>query len=229
MKRFSNVWVFFATALVAFLVLTLLWMQVSAWTSWPAGKIAATTLEVAAPRWIRSAEIQPGRLYVETRIEVKIPGQSREKGIAELVTEVNPAHYAYGLPMFLALLIASRSKRFFRNALIGYCLLQFTQAFSLVFGVLKQIVQLTGGAGELQVPQWQLEAIVLCYQFGALLLPALAPVLIWLWLEKSFFAAVVVDGVLNRAAQEVKPKAPRPDLMPEDDGAARTGRRPPPR
>jgi hypothetical protein len=88
----------------------------------------------------------------------------------------------------------------------------------------KQIVELTGGAGELQVPQWQLEAIVLCYQFGSLLLPALAPALIWLWLEKSFFAAVMVDGVLARATKEISSaQAPLPGPPSEPPPAAPPG------
>ena len=37
------------------------------------------------------------------------------------------------------------------------------------------------------------------YQVGSLLLPTLAPVLLWLWLERSFFAAVVLDGLMRRA------------------------------
>jgi hypothetical protein len=206
MKRFSNVWLFFATALVAFLAITALWMQVNAWTSIPAAKIAAFALEKGAPAWVRSANVTPGLLEVETRIEVHVPGQQRNKGIAELVAEIDPSHYAYGLPLLLALLLAARSRRLLRNAAIGYALLQFTQAFSLVFGVLKQILQAAGGMADLQAPQWQIEAIVLCYQFSSLLLPALAPALIWLWLEKSFFAAVIVDGMLSRATQEIDGK-----------------------
>jgi hypothetical protein len=37
------------------------------------------------------------------------------------------------------------------------------------------------------VDPWQLEAIVYGYQVGVLVLPTLAPILVWLWLDQQFF------------------------------------------
>jgi hypothetical protein len=36
------------------------------------------------------------------------------------------------------------------------------------------------------------------YQMGSLLLPTLAPVALWLWFERSFFASVILDGWMRR-------------------------------
>lgn len=48
---------------------------------------------------------------------------------------------------------------------------------------------LGGGTLPLGIASWQMEAIALDYQFGSLLLPTLAPVALWLLLDREFFAA----------------------------------------
>ena len=140
-----------------------------------------------------------GSIEVETRIQVALPDSGKkERGSAELVAEADPAHYAYGLPLFLALLLASRSRHFFRRALAGYLILLIPQAFSLVFEILRQIMVAGGRAGALGIDQWQMEGIAMGYQVGSLLLPTLAPVAVWLWLERDFFAAVILNGPAQR-------------------------------
>ncbi len=88
-----------------------------------------------------------------------------------------------------------------RRALAGYVILLIPQAFSMTLDILKQIVAAGGSAELLRISQWQMEAIALCYQFGSLLLPVLAPVALWLWFDRAFFAAVIVDGWLRKAAE----------------------------
>jgi hypothetical protein len=200
MRRPSSLTAFFVTAIVGFPLLTLAWMQVSRWTSYPVGGIAELFLGHAADDWIRSIEQAPGTFEVDTRIAVTVPGQ-KARGTAELVVEADPARYAYGLPLLIALLVAARSRHFLRKAVTGYALLLFPQAFSLSFDVLRQIVVVGGTPARLGIAQWQMEAIALGYQIGALLLPTVAPALIWLWFERPFFAAVVVEGMLR---QEMK-------------------------
>ena len=141
---------------------------------------------------------EPGRIEVETRIQVQVPSSNSNLGVAELVAEADPARYAYGLPLFLALLLAARSKRGWKKALVGYLLLFIPQTFSLVLEILRQIMVAGGRPGALAVDQWQLEAIAMGYQAGSLLLPALAPVALWLWLDRDFFDQVVAQGWRNR-------------------------------
>ncbi len=163
----------------------------------PAAAIVDIVLGNAAPDWVRAIHKSPGRLEVDTRIRVTVAESAASNQIAELVVESKPARYASGLPLLLALLFAARSRRWLPKALGGYALLLIPQSFSLTFDILRQIM-VAGGAGALGVAQWRLEGIALGYQVGALLLPTLAPVLLWLWLDRAFFAAVVVDGWLRR-------------------------------
>lgn len=202
MKPQSSLGIFFASAVAWFLALTLIWLQVNAWTSYPVAGIAHIALEHGARNWVRKTQKAPGRLEAETRIVVAVPGQGRERAQAELIVDVDPSHYAYGLPLFLALLLASRSRHLLRKALAGYVLLLFPQAVSLLFEILSQIMVAGRSSGSLEIASWQMEGIALGYQFGSLLLPTLAPTALWLWFEREFFSAVIVAGVSRAAAKQ---------------------------
>jgi len=215
MRHSRSVWGFFVSALAWFIGITLLWMQVSTWTSYPAALLARVALTHGAPDWIRSVSVTPQRLEAETRIEVYVPGQPRSKGRAELVPDVEPAHYAYGLPLFLALLAAARSRRFAAKAITGYLILLAPQAVSLVFDILRQIITAGGNPVDLRIAQWQMEGIVFGYQCGTLVLPTLVPVALWLWFERGFIAAIMVDGWLRKSAAMPDPEPSRSTRRPD--------------
>ena len=85
-----------------------------------------------------------------------------------------------------------------RKALAGYVILLVPQGFSLVFNILKQIIVAGGSPATLGAAAWQMEGIALGYQFGSLLLPTLAPVLLWLWFDRAFFSSIIVEGWLEQ-------------------------------
>lgn len=189
---------FFLSATLLFLVLTLLWSTVSVWTSIPVAGIVRIGLAYGAPDWVRRSQVVHGRLEVETRIAVKLAPEEKGNGSAVLIVEVDPAKHAYGLPLYLALLLASRSRRIVRRAAMGYCILLPLQAYGVLMDVLKEIIVTGGSPVTLGISQWQLEAIALGYQFGSLILPALAPLILWLWFERAFVAALMVDSWMQR-------------------------------
>lgn len=196
--RQSPLLIFFLAAIAWLLLLTVAWTQVSAWTSRPVGFLAHMALELSAKDWVRSVSKKPEVVEIETRLPAK-SAETRPGMEAMLVVEGNPSHYAYGLPLLLALLLASGGRRFVRRALAGYLLLLPFQAFSLTMDLVKQMAfGAAGGVSALGISQWQLEAIALGYQAGSLMVPTLAPVLLWLWFEKAFFASVILDGWLRR-------------------------------
>lgn len=192
---------FFAEGVVCFLLLVAAWTQVAPWLAYPAGWMSHFALEVWAPRWVRKVNRTPQMVEVETRIAVSVPGMDRRQGKAELVVDANPSRYGYGLPLYLALLIAARTRHFVRYALAGYVLLLFPQALALTMTLLRDIVANGGGAANLGVAQWQIEAIAFGYQLSTLLLPTLLPIVLWLWFDRAFLAAVVVDGWLRQQAK----------------------------
>lgn len=194
----KSLWIFFSSAVALFLLTIPLWMQVSKWTSYPVATLTHMALDQGARYWVRSIHTEPGRIEVETRIRVLLPDNQSNQGLAELVAEADPAHYAYGLPLYLSLLLAARGKKVWQKALAGYLILLLPQTFSLVLEILRQIMVAGGRPGALAVDQWQMEAIAMGYQTGSLLLPTLAPVAVWLWLERDFFNSVVVKRWLQR-------------------------------
>lgn len=180
-------WTFFARVLGWLLLTSTIWMQVSAWTSYPVAGIAHVVLGNGARDWVRRIHQQPGLIQVETRIAVATPPGMQGEGRAELVAEANPSRHAYGLPLLLALLLASRRRHLLLAAIGGYLLLLVPQTFSLSLELLRQMMVAADSPASLGIAQWQMEGIALGYQAGSLLLPTLAPIMIWLWLDREFF------------------------------------------
>ena len=217
LRRPATLMVFVLSALGWMVALTLLWTQVSRWTSYPVGALAHIALEQGAPMWVRSVQHGVGVMEVDTTIAVPVPSAGGR--IAEITVDANPARYAYGLPIFLALLLAARGRGRLSRALAGYALLLPVQAFSLTMYVLMQMVLYAQASTRvLRADQWQVEAIVYGYQIGSLVLPTLVPILLWLWLDRQFFTDVVVRGWQQRAvpapAVLAAPAAPAPSPAP---------------
>ncbi len=193
-KRQVRMPVFVASLFLWLAVLIGVWVYVKPWTSWPAGAMAAVALEYSD--WVHEAQMLPSHeLEVVTRIDVPVPDSGGRRAQMELL--VDPARYAYGLPVFLALLLAARQRRMALKALAGYALLLPFQAFTVVFFVLQEIIVAARiDLAHLRVNAWQVEGIVYGFQLGTLIVPTLVPVLIWLWLDRDFFQNVVLRAIL---------------------------------
>ncbi len=197
MRRPSVLVTFALSAFVGVLALTLLWTKVSPWTSYPVAVISHMVLERVTPMWVRTVRIAPGRIEVDTTVEVPVEQAGGRR--AEVTLDADPGRYAYGLPIFLALLVAARVSAKaggrLRRAVMGYLLLLPAQAASLVMFLLMQLA-LTArmDMAALRVVGWELNVIVYGYQLGVLVLPTLMPVLVWLWLDRQFFSTVIVQG-----------------------------------
>lgn len=207
---------FFVATLLWFAGLMLVWSFVGKWTTQPAAVMTHMALEAGAGDWVRRVNKAPGMIEAETRLSVEVPpagapgaqilpnAKAARRG--ELIVEVSPQHYAYGLPLFLALLFAAGGTGRLWRALAGYALLLPAQAFSITLDLLKQMAMaVAGGPSALGIATWQLNAIALGYQFGTLLLPTLAPIVVWLWLDRQFFA-ILIGG--RAAGQGDPPAAP---------------------
>ena len=105
MRRSSPFAIFVLSAFGWMLALTVLWTQISPWTSYPVGVLSSVALEQTAPMWVREVHLRPGVMDVDTRVAIPVPSAGGRK--AEVTIDVNPARYAYGLPIFLALLLAA--------------------------------------------------------------------------------------------------------------------------
>lgn len=205
MRRLSPLTIFMLSAFGWIVALTALWSQLSAWTSYPVGVLSHMALEQGAPMWVRQVHLSPGTMEVDTAISVPIPDAGGRRG--EITIDVSTARYAYGLPIFIALVLATRGRGRLGRVAAGYALLLPFQAFSLTMNALMQMVLAAQADTRLlRVSQWQIEAIVYGYQLGSLVLPTLVPILLWLWMDRKF-----VNDVLIRSWREsLPPAAPSP-------------------
>ncbi len=193
MRRPSALTIFVLSAFGWIVVLTLAWSQVSAWTSYPVGVLSHIALEQGAPMWVRQVHLKPGAMEVDTAIEVPVAQAGGQRG--EITIEASPGRYAYGLPIFLALLLAARGQGRVVRAVAGYVLLLPFQALSLtMYSLMQMLLAAQLNLRFLRISQWQMEIIVYGYQVGALVLPTLVPILLWLWLDSRFVNDVLVRG-----------------------------------
>nr|WP_289623452.1 exosortase H-associated membrane protein [Paracidovorax cattleyae] len=103
----------------------------------------------------------------------------------------------------------------------GYALLLPLQAFSLCMQLLMQLL-LTAqfDVRALRVAQWQMEALVYGYQLGSLVVPTLAPILVWLWLDRAFVNEVVIGAWKRSLSGRATVPAPAPAEVPMAPDAA---------
>lgn len=200
--RNSPLTLFFVKGAGWLLLFTALWAPVADWTMRPAATLATVAMQTSFPWWARGATYRDDTLELDTRIEIPV-ANAPSGTLAVLVAEAKPAHYGFGLPMLLALLIAAGGRKLVRKLAIGVAVLIPCQAFSVFFVLLKQVALGSGPAATAQLgfSALQLNGIALAYQLGVLLVPALAPIIVWLLLERPFLAAVMLEGELRRQDQ----------------------------
>jgi hypothetical protein len=173
---------FFLRTLVWLVLLTGVWSQVGKWTSQPVSTLTHMALEFGAPYWVESVKKSPELIEVQSRLQVLVKG-----GVGDVIVGANPSHYAYGLPILWALLLAAGGPGRVGRLALGYVLLLPTQTFSLTLDLVKQMAMaVPGGPRVLHIDQWQLELIGLGYQLGTLVLPTVVPIAIWLVLDRAF-------------------------------------------
>ncbi|MEJ2534805.1 MAG: hypothetical protein P8008_04905 [Gammaproteobacteria bacterium] len=131
-------------------------------------------------------------LQVQTRIDYSFPDGST----GPLGFILNPLIYGYGLPLLFGLIMAT-NQPLLRKLLVlagGYLVIAAVQVWGIFWESLKMLVFNFGGPArdvvlEAGVPE---NLVALCYQLGVLILPALAPVVVWMigaWSEIEPWAA----------------------------------------
>ncbi len=171
----------------------MIWYYTSAWHGAPVRLLSGQVLEWVLGEAFYNIIPNPDRAYlfqVQTRIPFTFPDGTREA----LGFIVNPLVYGYGLPLLFGLMMAT-SQPLLRKLgvlLIGYVVVLGVQTWGVVWQCFKTLSFNFGGeaaaaVADAGVPE---NAIALCYQLGVLILPALAPVVVWVlgnWREVERF------------------------------------------
>ena len=96
--------------------------------------------------------------------------------------------YAFGMPLYAALVLAAREPRWPRLLGAGYAVLTPFVAWGVLADFLKNVAITAGPliASQTGFVAWQREAIAFAYQLGALILPTVAPAVLWVLTHDVF-------------------------------------------
>lgn len=171
----------------------MLWYYLSAFHVIPVRLAANYLLDSVLGEQFYNVISNPDRHYllqVQTRISFKFPDGTVEA----LGFIVNPLVYGYGLPLLFGLVMASRATliRKLVTMLLGYGAVLLVQIWGVYWQALKtlsfnfgpEVQQVVADAGISPT------AVALAYQLGALIFPALIPVIVWVlasWREIEQF------------------------------------------
>ena len=171
----------------------MLWYYLSAFHGVPVRLAVEQLLSATLGENINRLIPNPDQHYliqVETNIPFDFPdGTSEALGFI-----INPLVYGYGLPLLFGLVMASNNSlvRKLATLLIGYFAILLVQIWGVYWQSLKLLMFNFGPEAQQLVNDAGISAtaIALCYQLGALIFPALAPVIVWVlasWKEVELF------------------------------------------
>jgi hypothetical protein len=111
---------------------------------------------------------------------------------AVVTVDVNLLLYSFGLPLLAALTIAAHEPAWKRHLAIGYAVLLPCIAWCVLADFLKNVAIGAGPAVSAQTgfTAWQREAIAFAFQLGSLILPAVAPAVLWVAMHGRFLSSL---------------------------------------
>lgn len=193
---------FFLAALLWLPLWLVIWHQTAPALSQPVVWLSHWTLRWLLPGIIGETLGAGKDLHFATTLTVQVPG-APPGTLGDILVPVNVLAYSWNLPLLLALLQAA-DQRFFslERMLVGYLALIPFQAWGVVFAVLKTLSIEAGPAiaDQVGIDGWAREAVALGYQFGFLMLPAIAAGSIWIALSRPLLNALLTEGTADRAS-----------------------------
>lgn len=195
---------FLLTSIAALLVLIVPWYYLAPYLAVPVIVTAGELMQLTFG-WAKGYEQHGTVGTLVTTLHVFVP-HNASLIVADLAPEVNYRTYGYGLALFWALLLASRSERLWAKMALGTIILVPSQSISMCFRWLREALLTTGPQVWQQtgLPGWMVEVIAYGYQFGFLMLTPLMPVLLWAVLDQRFVRQVWAEAVLAAAIHQKK-------------------------
>ncbi|RPH96999.1 MAG: hypothetical protein EHM68_09920 [Lysobacterales bacterium] len=160
----------------------MLWFYLSAFHGAPARLAAEAILQHLLGSDFARIVVEPNQNFL-FQVETNIPFTFRDGTTEALGFVVNPLVYTYGLPLLFGLVMGSDVSwlRKFVIMLIGYAVITLVQIWGVVWVSLKMLAFNFGAQSHAIVQAHGISdgAIALGYQLGTLILPALAPIFVW--------------------------------------------------
>ncbi len=176
----------FILLVVAWLVpMFLLWWLATPILVWPVTILSQLVTRVGFGDLVQSVEQHSEMINFVTTL--KPAGAAIAAGAkAVLEVESNVRLFSFGLPLFAAMTLAARREHPLRNLAIGYAVLVPLQTFCVIADFLRNLTGEPGVAAQLGIGPWQRELIAFSYQFATLILPTVAPAIVWVLMHRRF-------------------------------------------
>jgi hypothetical protein len=144
---------------------------------WPAKLLVEAIARFGFADIVHTVE-QTGAVY--TFATTLKPGQAAA-ATGNVAVDVNTLLYAFGLPLYAALVFAAREPGWPRKLLIGYAVIIPFVAWGVLADFLKTVAIAAGPmvASQTGFSAWQREVIAFAFQFGTLILPTVVPAIVW--------------------------------------------------
>jgi hypothetical protein len=187
-----------------FIARTLAWLPVTfiVWyfaapiLLYPALSLAEAVLRLGFADLVRAVGGDGSTAVIVTTLK---PGQA--SGGGQVGVDVNLLLYAFGMPMFAALVLAAREPRWGRILVVGLVAMLPFVAWGVVADFLKNVAITAGPAIASQTgfSQTQRELIAFAFQFGSLILPTVVPAALWVLTHRAFLERLRGQPVDARA------------------------------
>ena len=181
---------FMLGVLIYFPITFLLWYLTAAWHLAPITMLSQAILHLVTPDALMWLKLDGHNLIVAANFSQAANGSIVTPALNgdALGFQINPLVYSYGLPLLVSLLLATPTQHKLSKIAMGLALILPTELFSMVFSVLKTLTFNVGSTfiAQQSLSQTGVDAIALGYQVGMLLLPMIAPLVIWVGLNREF-------------------------------------------
>ena len=155
---------------------------------WPVALAVKLFAHVLLADLVRGVEQSAAIVAFSTSLR---PGAAAAQS-ALVSVDGNMLLYAFGLPLYAALVLAARTRRWPRLLAAGYVVLIPFIAWGVLADFLKNVAITAGPliASQTGFVAWQREAIAFAYQLGSLILPTVAPAVLWVLTHDAFLESL---------------------------------------
>ena len=168
-------------------VMFAIWALAAPLLIWPAQLIVSAVGAMGLPDIVRAVEQHGATLTFATALK---PGQATGRG--EITVDVNALLYAYGMPLYAALVMGASERGWPARLALGYVAIVPVVAFGVLADFLKNVTITSGAlvASQTGFAPWQREAIAFAFQFGSLILPTVVPAVVWVLTHRRFLESL---------------------------------------
>lgn len=181
----------------------MLWFYLSAFHGAPSRIAAEAILSHLLGDHFYNIIVNPDQHFL-FQVQTHIMFNFRDGTTDALGFIVNPLVYTYGLPLLFGLVMGSDAS-WLRKAItliIGYVVITAVQIWGVVWQSLKMLAFNFGQQTHFIIEEAGIsdEIIAVCYQMGSLIFPALAPIFVWVLMNRPLVEQFVGWGATELSA-----------------------------